>query len=124
MSKLQVVRWRRHSKPNPAELRLYLSSEGFNNIYHWVDRPGTVYGIHKHDTDQAHWVVSGELEIVLEKGDTYILKAGDHDYLPAETWHAARILGDEPASYFVGEKVIVVQSVPPKRKRGRPKKNL
>ena len=120
MSKIRIERWREFQPPTPAVLRLRLSSEGYR-IFHWVDRAGTVYGIHKHDQDQTHWIVSGELEIILEKGGSYILKAGDRDFMPAKTWHAARVVGEEPVSYLVGEKVIIEK---PKRKRGRPKKKL
>jgi quercetin dioxygenase-like cupin family protein len=114
---LRIERWREVYDPSPAVLRLKLSSEGYS-IFHWIDRAGTVYGIHKHDKDQTHWIISGELEISLENGFTYTLKAGDRDYMPAETWHIARVVGDEPVNYMVGEKIKV------KRKRGRPKKNI
>jgi mannose-6-phosphate isomerase-like protein (cupin superfamily) len=118
MSEVKVIRWRVVYAPNPAVLRLKLGIEGYR-IFHWVDRPGIIYGIHKHEEDQTHWIVSGELEIVLKDGGNYILKAGDRDYLPANTLHSARVLGEEPVSYLVGEK-IKIEIV--KRKRGRPKK--
>jgi quercetin dioxygenase-like cupin family protein len=121
MSKdLRIERWREVYPPNPAVLRYKLSNEGYS-IFHWVDHAGTVYGIHKHDTDQTHWIISGELEISLENGFTYSLKAGDRDYMPAETWHKARVVGDESVNYMVGEKIKAEKK---KRKRGRPKKNI
>lgn len=119
--KFRIERWREVYKPSPAVLRYKLSSEGYS-ISHWVDRAGTIYGLHKHDKDQTHWIVSGELQISFENGSTYTLKAGDRDYMPAETWHTARVVGDEPVNYMVGEKITIVEK--PKRKRGRPKKNI
>lgn len=104
--------------PNAAMLRLKLSGEGYR-IFHWVDRAGTIYGIHKHEEDQTHWIISGEMEITLENGGSYILKAGDRDFMPARTRHKARVIGEYPVSYLVGEKIAEVK---PKRKRGRPKK--
>lgn len=115
--RIQIQRWREVYKPNPAVLRFILAAEGCR-IFHWVDRAGNVYGIHKHDTDQIHWIISGELEITLERGGSYVLKTGDRDFMPAQTWHSARVLGEEPVSYLVGEKIIEK----PKQKRGRPKK--
>lgn len=117
--KIQIQRWREVYAPSPAVLRMKLGLEGYR-IFHWVDRAGTVYGIHKHEEDQTHWIISGELEISLEKGGSYILKAGDRDFLPARTWHTARVVGSEPVNYLVGEKRAEVK---PKRKRGRPRKN-
>ncbi len=116
--KVQIQRWREFNAPNPAMLRLKLNREGYR-VFHWADRAGMIYGIHKHEEDQTHWIISGELEIALEKGGSYILKAGDRDFMPAHIWHTARVLGEEPLSYLVGEKI----AVKPKRKRGRPKKN-
>jgi quercetin dioxygenase-like cupin family protein len=115
----QIVRWKEVYSPSPAVLRLKLTGEGYQRIFHWVDRAGTVYGVHKHDTEQTHWILSGTLEIAFEKGGSYTLKAGDRDFMPANTWHTARVVGDEPVSYLVGEKITIEKT---KRKRGRPKK--
>ena len=115
--RFRIIRWKEVFKPSPAVLRHKLTGEGYS-VFHWVDAVGTIYGIHKHDADQTHWIISGELEISLENGFTYSLKTGDRDYMPAETWHRAQVIGNEPVNYIVGEKIKV------KRKRGRPKKNL
>lgn len=117
--KIQVQRWREVYAPSPAVLRMKLASEGYR-IFHWVDRAGTIYGIHKHEEDQTHWIISGELEITFENGVSYILGVGDRDFMPANTWHTARVMGEEPVNYLVGEKLRVEK---PKRKRGRPRKN-
>lgn len=118
MVSFRVERWKEFYAPNPAMLRLLLAQEGYR-VYHWIDRAGTVYGVHKHDEEQSHWIISGELELTLATGANYTLKAGDRDFMPAQTWHTARVVGAEPVSYLVGEKIKAEKI---KRKRGRPKK--
>jgi quercetin dioxygenase-like cupin family protein len=114
----RIERWKEYHAPNPAMLRLILEREGYR-VFQWSDRAGMVYGIHKHDEAQSHWIVSGELEITVEKQGSYTLQAGDRDFMPANTWHSAQVLGTEPVLYLVGEKIIAKEI---KRKRGRPKK--
>lgn len=111
----RVEKWREVYAPNPAMLRLKLQQEGYR-VFQWADNPGTIYGSHKHSQAQCHWVVSGVLEIEVETVGTVQLQAGDRDFLPAEAYHKARVIGEEPVLYLVGEKL------PPKKKRGRPKK--
>lgn len=98
----RVEKWREVHTPNPAMLRHLLTLQGYS-VFHWTDLPGTYYAMHKHPTEQSHWVVTGSLEITVEGRGTYILEAGDRDFMPAETYHSARVLGDEVLAYFVGE---------------------
>ena len=72
-------------------------------VYEWTDPPGTTYETHKHMTDQSHWVIRGALALRIGE-DEYVLRAGDRDWLPAGTPHSARVVGDEPATYLVGER--------------------
>jgi mannose-6-phosphate isomerase-like protein (cupin superfamily) len=118
MANSRVERWKKAYAPNPAMLRILLEKEGYR-VYHWVERSGTVYGLHKHEEDQSHWIISGELELTFATGAIYTLKAGDRDFISAKTLHKARVSGAEPVSYLVGEKIKVEKT---KRKRGRPKK--
>ncbi len=71
---------------------------------HWCDRPGMSYGKHKHDEDQSHWVISGKIEISIGNL-SYELSEGDRDHMPIETYHSARVIGEEPVVYLVGEKI-------------------
>lgn len=119
MAEIQVIRWSELRDPTPALLLLYMGSLGGYQIKHWVGRPGMVYPWRRILMDQSHWVISGELEIAYQNGFSYTLKAGDRDIIPAETWYMRRVIGEAPADYLLGEKVIVEK---PKRKRGRPKK--
>lgn len=111
----RIEKWREVYPPNPAMLRLRLEAENYR-VFQWSDRPGMTYGSHKHSEDQSHWIISGELEITVERAAPQVLKAGDRDFMPAETYHKARVLGESPVLYLIGEKQ------PVKRKRGRPKK--
>ncbi len=54
--------------------------------------------------DQSHWIVSGQFELTIENFGTVLLEAGDRDFMPAETYHSARVIGEEPVIYLIGEK--------------------
>ncbi|MBX3281043.1 MAG: cupin domain-containing protein [Acidobacteria bacterium] len=99
----KVEKWNRPYPPNPAKLRLELEAEGYT-VAHWCDRPEIFYSLHKHSDDQSHWIISGSLEITLRGGGTFCLERGDRDLMPAETYHSARVVGEEPVVYLIGSK--------------------
>jgi quercetin dioxygenase-like cupin family protein len=99
---IEVEHWGGESSPNPAELRQRLIDEGYS-VFEWTDAPGTKYGPHSHPEDQSHWILSGVLELRVGH-ETYSLRAGDRDYLPANTMHSAFVPGDEPVTYLIGAK--------------------
>jgi quercetin dioxygenase-like cupin family protein len=99
---LDIRRWKGSLEPNVRKLREELESEGYI-VSEAVDAPGTVYSSHTHETDQSHWIISGEVEFEVN-GETYHLSAGDRDLLPANTPHAAAVLGNKPVRYLVGVK--------------------
>jgi quercetin dioxygenase-like cupin family protein len=97
---LRVERWSGEQAPDARELRERLEEEGYS-VFEWIDAPGTVYDPHVHAEDQSHWIISGALELSI--GDEqYTLRAGDRDYLPAYTRHAAAVRGDEAVTYLIG----------------------
>jgi quercetin dioxygenase-like cupin family protein len=97
---IQIERWHDDHAPNASELRQRLQSEGYG-VFQWTDAPGTKYGPHAHDEDQSHWILSGALELRVGH-ETYTLRAGDRDFLPARTIHSAFVPGDEPVVYLIG----------------------
>src|SRR3954469_1010074 len=97
---IQIERWSEASEPDARDLRLSLQSEGYS-VFQWSDAPGTKYGPHAHAEDQSHWIISGELELRVGH-ETYTLRAGDRDFLPANTIHSAHVPGDEPVVYLIG----------------------
>jgi len=99
---IEVEHWGKDDPPNPAELRQLLQDEGYS-VFEWTDAPGTKYGPHAHAEDQSHWILSGELELRVGH-ETYTLRAGDRDYLPANTMHSAFVPGEEPVTYLIGAK--------------------
>jgi quercetin dioxygenase-like cupin family protein len=101
----RIENWNQPYSPNPAMLRYTLITEGYN-VFQWSDAPGSVYATHSHDTDQSHWMVSGTLELTIAGYGTVVLEAGDRDFMPADTYHSAIVLGDEPAIYLVGEMIV------------------
>lgn len=99
---LRIERWSGDEAPSPVELRRRLEEEGYS-VFDWSDAPGTHYAAHRHAEDQSHWIVSGALELRIA-GQTYTLRAGDRDFLPANTVHAAFVPGTEPVRYLIGAK--------------------
>lgn len=100
----RVEKWKEVYAPNAAMLRLVLEREGYR-VFQWSDRPAMVYPHHKHPKDQSHWIISGALEITVERVGTFVLEAGARDFMPANTYHTARVVSDEPVVYLVGEKI-------------------
>lgn len=99
---LEIERWSESVEPQVSDLRKRLEEEGYS-VFEWRDAPGTTYGLHSHSEDQSHWIVRGAL--TLRVGwEEYTLRAGDRDYLPANTEHSAAVLGDEPLIYLIGIK--------------------
>lgn len=103
MSDYQVIRWNQLDAPNPEKLRRQMESEGYY-VYQWSDRAGGVYSEHFHTNDQSHWIISGSLELTVKAAGTFVLNAGDRDFMPAKTYHSARVIGDETVVYLIGEK--------------------
>ena len=98
--KLQIERWAQSEQPDAATLSELLQDEGYS-VFEWSDSPGTVYGPHSHAEDQSHWIISGALELTVD-GVSYTLRAGDRDFLPANTTHSAFVPGYEPVRYLIG----------------------
>ena len=99
---IQVDKWDEDGAPDASRLRQPLQGEGYS-VFHWSDAPGAKYGPHAHAEDQSHWIISGELELQVGH-ETYSLRAGDRDYLPANTIHSAFVPGDQPVVYLIGAK--------------------
>ena len=99
---IKVKPWNGPNLPDAKTLRDQLEDEGYS-VFEWSDAPGSVYGPHSHADDQSHWIISGELELTVG-GETYTLRPGDRDFLPANTTHSAFVLGHEPVRYLIGAK--------------------
>ncbi len=112
LEQYKVERWKEAYSPNAAMLRLTLVREGYE-VFQWGDRPGMYYGPHKHPEDQSHWIISGTLEIHVKDHGSFRLEAGDRDFMPAETYHTAQVIGDEPVLYLIGVKPIAVDITQP-----------
>ena len=72
---LRVERWNKSDKPIAQALRRRLESEGYS-VFEWI----TV------------------------DAKSYTLRAGDRDFLPANTAHSAFVPGNEPVRYLIGAK--------------------
>jgi quercetin dioxygenase-like cupin family protein len=99
---VKVARWQGPGTPDEATLRALLEADGYS-VYAWTDASGATYPPHTHADDQSHCIVRGALALTVG-GEEYVLRAGDRDWLPAGTVHAARVVGDEPVTYLIGSK--------------------
>jgi quercetin dioxygenase-like cupin family protein len=99
----RVERWAEEFGPDSSTLRSRMEQDGYS-VFEWSDRPGTEYGPHSHYEDQSHSILSGTLELSVKDAGVFILKAGDRDFMPAGTFHSARVISDEPAVYLIGSK--------------------
>ena len=99
---IQIERWSDLSLPDVEVLKSYLRDEGYS-VFQWSDEAGTKYGPHAHAEDQSHWILSGELELRVGH-EIYTLRAGDRDFLPANTMHSAFVPGDAAVTYLIGAK--------------------
>ncbi len=97
-----VKRWNETNAPNAKELRACMETEGYS-VFQWSDSAGMIYGTHNHAEDQSHWILSGSLELTVDN-ESYVLNAGDRDFLPAYTNHSARVVSREPVVYLIGAK--------------------
>ena len=99
---LIIERWSETEPPEAATLRKLMEAEGYS-VTEWRDEPGTSYGAHSHAEDQSHWIIRGALNLRVGWED-YTLRAGDRDYLPANTEHSAFVPNNEPVVYLIGAK--------------------
>lgn len=90
-------------RPEPDAMKRKMVDEGYG-VFQWSDAPGAVYDVHEHPTDQSHWIISGRLELEVRDVGTFVLGPGDRDFMPAGTIHSARVIGDQPVVYLIGEK--------------------
>jgi quercetin dioxygenase-like cupin family protein len=100
---VQIEKWRQVYAPNPAMLRHTLVAEGYD-VFQWCEEQGKILVRHKCHRHKSFWVVTGEIEIDIEGFGICLLGAGDRNIIPAETYHSARFVSEEPVLYLVGEK--------------------
>lgn len=103
MSDYQVSRLDKTEPPDSNEFRKQMESENYS-VFQWSDSAGASYSQHFHSNVQSHWIISGSLELTIRDVGVFVLNAGDRDFMPANTYHSAKVLGDEPVVYLIGEK--------------------
>jgi quercetin dioxygenase-like cupin family protein len=103
MKGYRVEKWSERSAPVAGDLMDRMRSEGYS-VFQWSDSAGAIYPEHEHGDNQSHWIISGSLELTVRGYGKVTLGAGDRDFMPARTVHAARVIGNEPAVYLIGAK--------------------
>lgn len=94
-------------------MREELERKGYR-CFDWSDSPGTVYPPHTHPHDEVLHIQSGRMEMEVA-GETRVLQAGDWLELPKDTVHSARVLGDKPVRYLIGQLLLLLLLVLPAR---------
>lgn len=87
---------------NEKELAELLRQEGFGHTFVWQDGPDVFYPDHRHASETAHIILSGEMTLEME-GKSAIYRAGDRCDVPAGAVHCAR-MGAQGCRYLIGEK--------------------
>jgi len=76
-----------------------LSAPGREAVQVRVDlAPGVAFGRHSHPGEEIIYVLAGAIEYDVDGKPPVTLKTGDVLFIPAGTIHAARNVGDVPAS--------------------------
>jgi len=99
---IDVVRWTKSKKPSLEELKKVLDTQGRESEL-YSDKPGTKYGRHKHPFDDFIVIVAGKMRIITDAAE-WTLKPGDRLDLPANTVHAAEMMGKEEVKYLSAAK--------------------
>jgi quercetin dioxygenase-like cupin family protein len=91
---VRLERWPRgEGEPTEKRMMRALELEGYEVLLYSY-RAGTVFPEHEHARPKCDAVVAGILRVTVA-GKSFDLAAGDRIYLPANTRHAAEVLGSE-----------------------------
>ena len=104
MTDYRIEKWNEVDTPTAEILKARMERDGYR-VFQWSDGAGTTYSKHKHGTDQSHGIISGALELTIEDVGTFVLEAGDRDFMPAGTYHSARVVGEKAVLYLIGERI-------------------
>ena len=85
-----------------AQLARTLEQEGFRHTYVWQDAPNAAYPDHKHPTETAHIILSGEMTLMMD-GKSHTYRVGERRDVPAGAVHAA-CMGPTGCRYLIGER--------------------
>jgi mannose-6-phosphate isomerase-like protein (cupin superfamily) len=99
---LERIPWTAAEPPAESALHDRLQRDGFSDVFHWHDAPGSDYSAHSHDHDESLWVLDGEITFGVG-GHDFRLGTGDRLMLPAGTVHTARA-GAAGATYLIGQR--------------------
>jgi uncharacterized protein YjlB len=91
---VEVIRWSDEQLPDEQRLRNIMADDDLHP-YVWSNRPGDVYGAHRHSYHKVIYVVSGSITFGLpDSGDKVTLNTGDRLELPAGVTHDA-VVGNQ-----------------------------
>lgn len=100
----QIERWNEVYAPNPAMLRLLLERKGYQ-VFQWGGIFESIIVLHKFHKYKIYQVVSGKLEINIERFGLFELETGESLVIPPETYHSVRFTSEETTIYLIGEKL-------------------
>ncbi|HYL63479.1 MAG TPA: cupin domain-containing protein [Candidatus Methylomirabilis sp.] len=79
-----------------------LEREGFGHTFVWQDGPNTYYSEHTHETETAHIILNGEMNLTMD-GRSKTYRVGERCDVPAGAVHSAK-MGPQGCRYLIGEK--------------------
>ncbi len=83
--------WVGATPPSETELLHSLREEGLS-AYRWSNGPGDTYGRHSHPFHKVIYVVQGSITFILpDRGEQFVLNAGDRLDLPRDVAHEAEV---------------------------------
>ena len=85
-----------------GKLARTLQQEGFRHTYVWQDAPNASYPDHRHSTETAHIILSGDMTLTMD-GESQTYGAGERCDVPAGAVHSAR-MGPSGCRYVIGER--------------------
>ena len=77
---------------------------GFTEIYQWHDGPSTVYDAHTHPTDNAYYILRGDMHVNFPSlGHVVHCKQGDRCDIAATLLHSG-VVGPQGCVFMVGSR--------------------
>ena len=100
MDDLKITHWDESVNGAFSEdkLKAQLEKEGFT-VIPYTFPPGTVFSDHTHAVDKRDAITSGKFSFTMY-GKTVVLSTGDTIFVPKNTVHAARVVGDEDVGFL------------------------
>ena len=90
-----------------SEFEQRWSVKGFTHFVTHTDQPHTHYAPHTHEKDFLHFIISGDMTLILDQ-TSFILSKGQEYLIPAGKEHEVKI-GEDGCTYISAERLYADQ---------------